>query len=120
MHVFVRTYVDVLTSDFGRCLVLSGIAPLEIASREEIVPSLRHIDTAVRKMVALGVADGSIAPCNPKIAAFTLFGALHWMTSWYRPDGELTPDELATQILTVLTVGLQARGGATRRAAGTG
>ena len=107
LKIFVRTYIDVLTGDFGKCLVLSGIAPLELASREQIRPSFRHIDHSVRKMVADGVADGSIAACNPKIAAFTLFGALHWMTSWYRSDGELGPDELATQIFTIFVAGLQ-------------
>ncbi|RYX95426.1 MAG: TetR/AcrR family transcriptional regulator [Comamonadaceae bacterium] len=109
LRIFVRKYIDVLTGDFGKCLVLSGSTPLEPVSRAQIAPSFRYIDQSVRKMVAEGVADGSIAPCDPKIAAFSLFGALHWMTSWYRADGELGPDELATQIFTIFSAGLQAQ-----------
>lgn len=117
VQIFVRMYIDVLTGDFGKCLVLSGTAPLELASREQIAPLFRHIDHSVRKMVADGVADGSIAHCNPKIAAFTLFGALHWMTSWYRADGELGPNELATQIFTIFAAGLQAQAGVKKKVA---
>lgn len=109
LRIFVGKYVEVLTGDFGKCLVLSGTTPLEPASREQIKPSFRYIDQSVRQMVTDGIADGSMAECDPKIAAFTLFGSLHWMTSWYRSDGALGPEELAGQIFTIFQSGLKAQ-----------
>ncbi len=111
LRIFVGKYVHVLTGDFGKCLVLSGTTPLEQASREQVAPAFRRIDQAVRGMIAQGIADGSIGPCEPKIAAFSLFGSLHWMTSWYRPDGEFSADELAAQIFAIFQQGLQGAGG---------
>jgi AcrR family transcriptional regulator len=108
LRIFVGKYVHVLTGDFGKCLVISGTTPLEQASREQIAPAFRRIDQAVRAMIAEGIADGSIAPCEPKIAAFSLFGSLHWMTSWYRADGASSADELAEQIFAIFQNGLQA------------
>jgi AcrR family transcriptional regulator len=110
LRIFVGSYVHVLTGDFGKCLVLSGTTPLEPASRVQVAPAFRRIDQAVRRMIAEGIGDGSIAPCEPKIAAFCLFGSLHWMTSWFRADGELSADELAEQVFAIFRDGLEQRG----------
>lgn len=110
LRIFVTRYARVLVGDFGKCLVLCGTIPLAPASREQLAPSYRRIDQAVRRMVSKGVADGSINRCDPKIAAFALFGALHWMTSWYR-DGGLSPEELGAHIFEIFENGLRAAGG---------
>jgi len=107
LRIFVGKYVQVLTGDFGKCLVLSGTTPLDQASRETVAPAFRRIDEAVRGMISEGIADGSITQCEPKIAAFSLFGSLHWMTSWYRIDGELSAEELAEQIFSIFRDGLK-------------
>ncbi len=111
LRLFVGEYVKILTGDFGKCLVLSGTTPLEQESREQVAPAFRRIDQAVRGMIKLGIADGSIAECEPKIAAFSLFGSLHWMTSWYRADGEFGADELGEQIFAIFREGLRGAGG---------
>jgi len=110
VRIFVASYVQVLTGDFGKCLVLSGTTPLEPSSREQVLPAFRRIDQAVRRMIAEGIDDGSIVACDPKIAAFSLFGSLHWMTSWYRADGKLSAEELAAQIFTIFHEGLKGGG----------
>jgi AcrR family transcriptional regulator len=106
LRVFIDRYARVLVGDFGKCLVLCGTLPLEQTSRDQLAPSYRRIDQAVRRMVANGIADGSINQCDPKIAGFALFGALHWMTSWYRKDG-LSPEELGAQIFAIFEKGLR-------------
>jgi AcrR family transcriptional regulator len=111
LRIFVGSYVQVLTGDFGKCLVLSGTTPLEPESREQVAPAFRRIDRAVRGMIAQGIEDGSIAHCEPKIAAFSLFGSLHWMTSWYRANGDFSADELAEQIFAIFREGLRGTGG---------
>lgn len=107
LRIFIENYVLLMAGDFGRCLVLSGTTPLEQASREELAPSFRRIDTAVRGMVAEGVRDGSIAPCDPKLAAFYLFGSMHWVTSWYKPEGALSPEEIAQQLFALFSNGVR-------------
>ena len=61
-----------------------------------------------RAVVQEGIEDGTIQPCNPKIAAFTIAGALNWICHWYEPDGALSPEEIATQFVRTLTLGLAA------------
>ena len=106
LRIFVGKYARVVLGDFGKCLVLCGTGPLEQGSRDRLAPSYRRIDHAVRDLVAKGIADGSIRPCDPKIASFALFGALHWMTSWYRAETGLTPDELGALMFQIFEKGL--------------
>jgi hypothetical protein len=61
------------------------------------------------------VAEGSLAPCDPKMAAFMLAGALSWIGRWYRPDGDLTPDQIADQGIELLLNGVLQRPAAASR-----
>lgn len=99
-------YTEIVTMDFGMCVIRVGEDPLPPESRRK----LRHIKAAIdqefRELIRLGIAEGSIAPCDPKIAAFTLAGALSWIGRWYQPGGPLTPDDIARQCIALLTRGL--------------
>jgi len=67
----------------------------------------RGLDLEFRRLIEQSVAEGSIAPCDAKIAAFTVAGALSWIGRWYRPGGELTPDQVADQVIALLCRGLR-------------
>ena len=73
---------------------------------------IRRRDQAERRYRALveeGIRDGSIGPCNPKIAVFALMGAINWVPKWYRPDGELSAAEVVEALVDLITSGLAAR-----------
>lgn len=107
LRLFVRYYVLTMTEEFGKCMVISGLAPLQQESRNKMLPAYRRIDRAVRGMIGEGIRDGSIAPCDPKMAAFTLFGAMHLIPYWYRADGPLGPEEIAEAQLALFENGLK-------------
>ena len=69
----------------------------------------RKIDRRLRVFIQEGIADGSITPCDPKLAAFSIAGALNWICIWYEPAGALSAEEIATQFARTLTQGLAAR-----------
>ena len=52
---------------------------------------------------------GRLPPCDTKIAAFSIAGALNWICMWYEPEGALSPEEIAGQFARTLTQGLVAR-----------
>ena len=110
LKIFVTQYTISMTGAFGKCMVLSGLGPLEPSSRDELTPAFRHIDTFVRGLLDEGVQDGSIAPCDTKIVAFSLFGAMHWLARWYRPEGELAPQEIADKVFALFESGLKGAG----------
>jgi AcrR family transcriptional regulator len=84
VEAFIYSYANVMTVNFGRCVM--------------------RLDEAELSSEAL--ADGSIAPCDAKLAAFSIAGALNWICHWYEPEGGLPPEEIAVHFARTLTRGL--------------
>jgi len=49
---------------------------------------------------------GLVRPVNITTAAFGILGQINWLYHWYRPDGPLTIQELADQVVALLFHGL--------------
>ena len=107
MHV----YADIVTQPFGMCLIRVGDEELPEPSRTELRRMKAEIDLAFRRLVAQGVEEGSLAPCDPKMTAFVIAGALSWIGRWYRPDGAYTPEQVAQQCVDTLMSGVLRRAG---------
>ncbi len=99
-------YTEIVTMDFGMCVIRVGEDPLPPESQRKLRRIKAGIDREFRELIRQGIEEGSIAPCDPKIAAFTLAGALSWIGRWYRPGGPLTPDDIAQQCIALLANGL--------------
>ena len=70
--------------------------------------SARYRDTLVG-LIEEGVATGEFAPCDARVVALALIGACNWLPQWYRPDGRLTPREIAEEFIRLFLDGLSAR-----------
>ncbi|MDM0087937.1 MULTISPECIES: TetR/AcrR family transcriptional regulator [unclassified Variovorax] len=104
-----RIYTGVVTQDFGMCVIRIGEDPLPEPLKTELRRLKAGIDHQFRRLIADGVAEGSLAPCDPKMAAFMLAGALSWVGRWYRGDGALTPEQIADQGIALLLNGVLQR-----------
>jgi AcrR family transcriptional regulator len=107
LKIFVTQYTVAMTGVFGKCMVLCGLGPLEPSSRDELTPTFRLLDTFVRGLLDEGGKDGSIQPCDTKITTFSIFGSMHWLARWYRPGGELNPQEIADRVFSIFESGLK-------------
>lgn len=76
--VALEAYADVVITDFGICLVRLADHDLSPESLVRVRAVEAEVDRRLRGLVEDGIADGSIAPCDAKVAAFTLAGALSW------------------------------------------
>src|SRR5690606_36694679 len=88
-------YVQVMTEPFGMCIVALDERELADEHRARVREYKRALDSRIRKMIAAGVKDGSIAPCEPKLTVFILMGSLNWIGRWYDSAGAITREELA-------------------------
>lgn len=109
-------YADVVMQDFGMCVIRVGEDPLPLEGRRALRALKAQIDLEFRRLIEHGIAEGSIEPCNAKLTAFTLAGAISWIGRWYRADGEFTPEQIAEQCTSMLLNGIVKR----TRAAGGG
>jgi AcrR family transcriptional regulator len=97
-----RTYGQIVTMDFGMCLIRIGEDPLPPESRKELRRAKSTIDLEFRRLIAAGVEEGSLAPCDPKITAFAIAGALSWIGRWYQPGGEYSAEEVVERVMNTL------------------
>nr|WP_295940922.1 TetR/AcrR family transcriptional regulator [uncultured Acidovorax sp.] len=108
-----QVYARIVTMDFGMCLIRVGDEQLPPESRKELRRLKSAIDQEFRRLVAEGVAEGSLQPCDPKMTAFVIAGALSWIGRWYQSDGEYTPEQVAQQCIATLCDGVLRRPGQT-------
>ena len=102
-------YVRIVTMDFGICLIRVGDEQVPPESRKELRRLKAAIDHEFRRLVAQGVEEGSVAPCDPKMTAFVIAGALSWIARWYQPGGAYSPEEIAQQCIRTLCDGVLRR-----------
>jgi AcrR family transcriptional regulator len=120
LRVVVQRYAEAIASDFGWCMVRAEDQDLSPAMGRRIKALKSEIDQGLRRLIRLGIDDGSIRACDPKMMAFAIAGALNWIGHWYRPNETLAPREVADRFIEVFDLGPraqpQARGYNTRPA----
>lgn len=109
VKAFIYLYAIVMTANFGRCVMRLDEGDLSRDALAEVRARKRKIDRSLRSFVQDGIDDGSIEPCDPKLAAFAIAGAVNWICMWYRPEGALSPEEIAAHFARTLTRGLASK-----------
>lgn len=107
VSVFIRAYARAILVDFASCVVRVDERELSAEAQAEIRRYKRHVDRKLRSFVQEGLDDGSIAPCDPNIAAFLLGGAVVSISAWYKPQGAMSGESIVTQFVETLTRGLK-------------
>jgi len=104
-----RNYLMQIMSNDACYVVLleeHALAPHEV---EQIVARRDQFEAELRGLVAAGIVDGSVTPCNPKLAVFAALGAINWVQKWYVPGGAWTGDQVATALVQLLERMLSAK-----------
>jgi AcrR family transcriptional regulator len=63
--------------------------------RASILARRDAYEARVREVIADGMATGELALTDGPVAAAVLLSALNGIAAWFRPDGRLSPDDLA-------------------------
>ena len=105
----IRGYAAAIASEYGWCMVRAHDQDLGPEMRRQINALKSEIDQGIRRLLRGGIDDGSIEPCDPKIAAFALAGALNWIAHWYQADEALSAAEIADAFVGFFEKGLQPR-----------
>lgn len=102
-----RGYAEVMTTDFGICLI-RNTAPgsLPAKTHDKLWSGRRRLNREIEVFIAQGIADGSIRSCDPKALSFALFGAFNWITVWYQHNGRMQPAAIADTFLDIFARGV--------------
>lgn len=64
----------------------------------------------VRDLVLGCIHEGHFAAVDEKFATLLILSSINWIYQWYRPDGPMTPEEIARKLTDMLFNGLKRAG----------
>jgi AcrR family transcriptional regulator len=105
---FIKNYLALLTDQFGAPAILHDLSAMTSSDQKKIVLRRRKFNQQLREILEDGIRDGSIAPCDPKLAVFWFMGAVSSIPQWYRTDGPLHGQQIADAFIGFLSNGIAA------------
>ena len=106
----IEAHVRVLTRDSAASAVfLHEWRHLSEPARAEFLALRDRYEAGFRTLIARGLTTGELHAPDAAFAALTLLASLNWLPSWYRPEGKLSPDEIAHRLAEQLLTGLEGR-----------
>jgi len=109
LNAVIRGYAAAITSEYGWCMVRAHDQDLGPEMRRQINDLKSEIDQGIRGLLRAGIDDGSIAPCDPKLTAFAMAGALNWIAHWYRAGQAMSATEVTEAFVSFFEHGLRPR-----------
>jgi AcrR family transcriptional regulator len=106
LRTMLLDYAMVMTKDYGICVSRTQDTQLAPDSRARFRALKREIDTIIRNVIEEGVADGSIITADPRLATFTVTGALNWIAHWYDPKRKMSARAISEGTVAMLLAGL--------------
>jgi AcrR family transcriptional regulator len=95
--IHIRSQID--NANIAAAVIFEGRALLDVPDvREQFVAQRDALETLYRRVIERGIAAGEFRPVDVGIFVKALFGALNWVSVWYRPDGRLSGEEIAREI----------------------
>jgi AcrR family transcriptional regulator len=85
---------------------LRSLAP---ERRARLIQRRDAYEAAWRATIAAAVADASLRAVDVRLAGIGILSVCNWFTQWYRPDGDLSVDEIADAFVALFLKGLEPR-----------
>ena len=77
-------------------LVQVELRALPVPRREALVAERDAYEQRWRGVLEEAVRDGAVQPVDVRLTGIAILSACNWFTQWYRPDGALGVDDIAT------------------------
>jgi TetR/AcrR family transcriptional regulator len=108
-----RRYLELMLGEEGGYVVLLEENAMKPQHMRAIIKRRDQFEEGLRRFVVEGMGDGSVVPCNPKLAIFMVMGALNWGRKWFRPNGTWSGPQIAVALTEMLDRSLSSKPSAT-------
>lgn len=107
LRALIRAHViTALADQDAHATMLIELRALSEARRREVRAQRDRYETVVRQALEEAQVAGVLRPDVPaRHLTLSLLNLLNWPIFWFRPDGELTPEELAALLTTIFLDG---------------
>ena len=76
-----------------------------------LIAKEKQVEALLQKILQQGMADGSFAVEDVKVASYAILGLCNWTYHWYKPGGRLTPERIARICINLLENGYLRKSG---------
>jgi AcrR family transcriptional regulator len=109
---FIYRYMLMALKELQPTMSLRETTALQPSHNDRIRQLRNRLHKRLRALVAQGVSEGSIAPCDPALTIIAVIGALSDLLRVYDPRKKMKPEEIARQVSIQLINGLSVRSAA--------
>jgi AcrR family transcriptional regulator len=109
LHLHLTRYIEGITEELGGVAVLLYEEVFSPPLHGRLLAQRDEYERMLRGIVERGTATGVFVPCDPKLVAFAILGALTCIPRWYHPQGRASPKEIAATYADFFVRGLQRR-----------
>lgn len=102
LQLTIQGYLTVALGELSQCVILTEEHALLPEHRAIIFKQRDQFEGALRDFVREGIQDGSVIPCDPKLAIFSIYGAVNWVPKWFSHKGEWRAEQLAIAMTELL------------------
>jgi len=106
----VASHVKVLTKDSAASAVFfSEWRHLSDKYLKEFLDMRNSYENKFIQILIDGYKEGVFKKMDTKFTVLALLSSINWMPSWYKPEGQLSPEEIAENVTDVFINGLKIR-----------
>lgn len=81
--LYIRYHIEIMVGDQGPVAIMSEIPSLRRSHRNEILQVSRQHSTGFEQLLACGIDDGSITPCDVRMTGNAIMGSINWIPKWF-------------------------------------
>lgn len=109
LQLYIRYQIEEVCGEEGPVAILSEIPSLKPEHQKLVLNRSRRHTKRITQLLISGIKEGSMASDNPVITCDAILGALNWTPKWFKPDSNITSEQIADSFIQTFTVGLQPR-----------
>lgn len=106
LQEYIRSKVVTSADRRDLCIVIFEQAnALNTRTRKKLQRQMSEFDQILIDILQEGVDEGVFQIDDIRMASFVILGACFWTYHWYHPEGRLTPNEIADEVINLLERG---------------
>lgn len=107
----IAAHVGVITGNLSAAAVYSTEwRHLGEERRRQFAGKRDEYQSIVRGLIHNCIREGTFADMDEKFATLLILSSINWIYQWYRPDGPMTPEQIARKLTDMLFNGLRRAG----------
>ncbi len=108
LKMAIASHVKILANDLNASSVfIREWRHLNEIKLHEFIVLRNKYESEFRKILETGEEENIFEVVDNKFAVLTILSSLNWITEWYKPEGSMSPDEIAEQLFNFILTGLK-------------